>query len=425
MNDERRTPREPLEQNVEKLLSRTPPELALPQESKQSILEQLVRQPEPARTLWGRPLSWAAAAAAVIFVVLIALWPGGDGGGLAWADVVEQLNDLRTLSARLITEESGPTSPPVIRQVRFYQQDPGLSRTEMLATPGPSGEPVGDEDVVSVRIAVSSPERATITLLQPLERTAHRTVLTFGGRQVDTRAATPPNPVAESWGRMKEITSDQTRRIGDRVLDGVAVTGFEADLRHVFRDPRAARPEGTIRIWAARDTGVPVEVELEFSGPMQMTYRTRFSDLEWNVPLSADLFREPDLSDWQVTEERVHQVEFVHTSLKAGVTLRIGPADGVPVVTEQDVAAVLSGKAVWAAGAEGPRQTIELVATQSGASKLTEYTRAHRGESVVLDFNGEVRTEIRIGGVIREKVQLDITPLGVTLEQFEQRYLTD
>jgi hypothetical protein len=419
VSDERRQERDPLERNVEKLLCATPPELALPDEDRRRILERLVERHEPTRTFWRRPLSWAAAAAALLFVALLALWPGGEGGGLAWADVVQHLSEMRTLSARLITEESGPSGPPRIHRARLYQQDPGLSRTEMLAGSG------SDDEVVSVRIAVSGAERATILLLQPGERMARRTVLTFGGRRVGARAALPPNPVAEAWERMKEITSDQARCIGDRILDDVDVTGFEADLRNLFRDPQAARPEGTIRIWAARDTGLPVAVELELVGPMQTIHRTRFDDLEWNAPLSEELFREPDLSGWQVVEERVHQVEFARDSLRDGVTLRIGPADDAPVLTEDDVAAVLSGKAVWAAGAESPRRTIDLRATPSSARRLAEYTRAHRGESVVLNFNGEVVREIRIGGVIHEKVQLDITPLGLTLEQFERDYLSE
>ena len=49
----------------------------------------------------------------------------------------------------------------------------------------------------------------------------------------------------------------------------------------------------------------------------------------------------------------------------------------------------------------------------------------HLGESLLLDFNGETRVEIRIGGVIGKKMQLDVTALGETLEAFEANYLTD
>jgi outer membrane lipoprotein-sorting protein len=367
-------------------------------------------------------VSWAAAAAAIMVVALVALWPGGGGGGLAWADVVERLSELRTLSARVVTEESRPSRSTVIRHARLYQQDPGLSRSEMILPAGPGAD---GETVLSVRIARSGPDRSTLIDLDPRWKTAHRTILTFGGRLVESRAAMPTNLVAESWTRMKEITSDQTRRIGDRVADGVAVTGFEADIRHLFRDPQAALVEGTIRIWAASDSGVPVEVGLEFTDEAQAIHRTRFSELEWNLPLDSGLFDLPDLEGWTVTEERVHRVSFSRTRLRDGVTLRIGPADGPAVLTEDQVRAVSSGQSVGTPGADDTRRTVALLISPSGAARLADYTRAHLGESVVLDFNGEVRTEIRIGGVIRNRLQLDITPLGVTLEQFERDYLAD
>jgi hypothetical protein len=84
---------------------------------------------------------------------------------------------------------------------------------------------------------------------------------------------------------------------------------------------------------------------------------------------------------------------------------------------------VVSGRAVQQAGEDAPRTTVFLTTTSAGEEKLRAYTSTHVGEWLELDFNGEARFRIRIGGVIGKEMQLDVTPLGKTLEEFEADYL--
>jgi hypothetical protein len=107
------------------------------------------------------------------------------------------------------------------------------------------------------------------------------------------------------------------------------------------------------------------------------------------------------------------------------VTLQVRDANGLAVFTERDIEAVRSGRAVWEIGQELPRRTIFIAVSPSAAERLREFTSEHLGERLILDFNGELETEITIGGVIEARMALDVTGLDMTLEEFEQEYLTD
>ena len=40
-----------------------------------------------------------------------------------------------------------------------------------------------------------------------------------------------------------------------------------------------------------------------------------------------------------------------------------------------------------------------------------------------MEFNEELRYQIRLGGVMEREIQLDVTALGKTLEEIERDYL--
>lgn len=130
----------------------------------------------------------------------------------------------------------------------------------------------------------------------------------FSGEALDSRSSQRRDLVAGSWERLREITTDQARRIGDRDVGGVRAVGFEADIRDVM--PGAPRLEmlGIARVWAEVETGAPVLIELEFERDGER-YVTRMEDLQWNAYLSPELFIVPDLDGWEVDEEEIHNPE--------------------------------------------------------------------------------------------------------------------
>jgi outer membrane lipoprotein-sorting protein len=400
-----------LEKNVEQLLTRARPELGMPQASKRKVLKSLQASAAPS---WKGRLSWTAVAAAAAILTFF-FWPWGMNGGVAWADVVKHFNDVQSVTARVIMESSSPTGEKMVSEARLYQKDPGRSRSEMLAATA--------DRITYIVISNSGLEESWTARLSPDEKVAHITSLSFSGRAIDPRAEMPRDLVAESWTRLKEVTADETKSIGEGEVDGESVVGFEIDIWSLFKDPAAVRMDGVVRVWADRRSGVPLEVETEFTDPAGRQRMTTFSEIEWNPQLSDEMFTIPDMRGWQVAKEKVEETGFLKTALRHGVTLTFGPPSGPPILTERDITAVRSGTTTTFGDQGEIRRQVSLVLTADAAERLREYSAAHIGQRIIVDFNGEVRYELTIGGRLGTEILIDINALGVTLEEFEDNYL--
>jgi hypothetical protein len=436
MNDDRGNGHDPLERNVEQLLSRVEPELKMPDGDKSRVLAAL-RAEAPAsptvdrkeRTIGTRKgWTWASVAAAIVVLALIVLWPGGPQQTIAWAEVARHFEQGRSFTAWATIVEIAPSGEKNTTWLRVYQKDPGFTRSELLTAEAGQAGPEGTIDpsaVAAFTITKSERERSAITRVHPKDKMIHRTTLTFAGTELESRAVRPDNLVATTWDRLSAVTADETRRIGEREIDGQPAIGFEADIRELADDPSAPPAEGVARIWAHRENAAPLEVELEISGPGGYAFHTTYGRLEWDVDLPDELFEEPRAEGWTVQEERMHKVGFTRTRLADGVSLTIGPRGGSPVITEADIEAVLHGISSWVTGQEEPRVALFARTTPDAEPELRSFTTAHRGERLLVCLNDEFEYEITVGGPIGRELQLDITRLGKTLEEFEQDYLTD
>jgi hypothetical protein len=428
MNDDRRNRPDPLEENVEKLLGSSRPELSMPRATKDRILSVLTgaERAAPEEPAWRRRAPWwATAAAAVVVLGLIAFWPGTTTPALAWSDVAGHFASARSMVAWVTSEQTSPAGAVTVTRLRALQKDPGLSRSEVVAGPGPFPPPGGvvpPERLESAVITRSGREESTIVRLSYREKTVHRTTLSFGGTALEGREAMPRGLVATTWSSLRGLTSDDARIIGRRDIDGVPTVGFEAGIDEM-PGGGTARVRGVVRVWASAETAAPIEIEMEFGDDAGGRYKTVFGNLEWDVALPDEMFEPPNLEGWTIVDEWVREVGFPESALADGVMLRVGSEDGPAILTEADIAAVPSGREVRRSGEE-PRRTVTLVATPAAGSRLREYTSAHLGERVVFDLDdGALRFDIRIGGTIGREMQVDITPTGMTLEEFAEAYL--
>jgi hypothetical protein len=110
--------------------------------------------------------------------------------------------------------------------------------------------------------------------------------------------------------------------------------------------------------------------------------------------------------------------------LKDGVTLHIGPPGGPPVLTEADIEAVELVETATRRGRESPALEIRMLTTPDAGQRLRDYTSAHLGERVVIDFNGELELEVTIAAKIGREIRIDLDRLGTTPEAFERDYLS-
>jgi outer membrane lipoprotein-sorting protein len=430
MNEMDRQRDERLARNVERLLSGAPPELEMPREAKQRVLDRLKQLPDGGAASLQRAAPSThrravrrmtiLAAAAVLVVALLALWPGeAPRGGVAWADVAQRMDEATSFSAWAELSATGPDGEQRTTLARVYQKDPALTRTERLR-PGVPFPPVGAElepgDVESITITESGRERSTILRLDPATRTARRTTLTFAGDALDARIAHPRDLVSGTWSRLRYLASDQTRSIGWRELDGRSVVGFEAEIHEMIPPPTPGRVDGWLRLWADEQSGVPVRVELELSDPQGTLHRSTFSRLEWNVELPDGFFAVPEDGSWTILQQDPAAGSSAPRRLAPEVTFRVESPSGTPLLTERDVvSAELDGTA--------PGLTLALRVSEQAGRRLREYTAAHRGEKVTIDFDGEVRVEVTIAAEIGSTLRIDLERLGISREEFRRRYL--
>jgi hypothetical protein len=312
-------------------------------------------------------------------------------------------------------ESFSPSGEKMVSEARLYQKDPGKSRSETWSLTA--------DRITYIVISKSGLEESWTARLSPDEKVAHITSLSFSGGAVNQRAEMPRDLVAESWTRLKEVTSDQATSIGEGKVGGERAEGFEIDIWSLFKDPSAVRMDGVVRVWADKESGVPLEVETEFTDPAGNQRMTTFSEIEWNPQLSDDMFTIPDMRGWTIAEQRVEEVGFLKTALRNGVTLSFGPPSGPPILTERDITAVRSGTATISGGEGEVRRQVSLVLTAEAAERLKEYSAGHIGQRVVVDFNGEATYDLTIGGRLGAEILIDINALGVTLEEFEEMYL--
>ena len=191
-----------------------------------------------------------------------------------------------------------------------------------------------------------------------------------------------------------------------------------------------------------REDGVPLLTELEFQNAQGQNVRIECSDIQWNVPLEESLF---DLSvpvDWSLSRTRFESAEYVDTGLTPGVTLQVGPDGQEPLAAAGDVAGVVS--ALTYSDSNTPntmRITIEL--KPEAAQRLHDYADTHPDKLIVLNFNGQLNVAVDLdpdpqfvftnmtGQVAPEldtahpnRLSFDLTLLGLSLPELEERYLT-
>ena len=366
-------------------------------------------------------LKIASAAAVLAFFLIIAFWNGGSPSTIVWADVQGRLNQVHTMTYSALTEIAEPAGMRITGRFKAYWKDPGLARAEEY--PLDSGAGSAEAKTKMIAIIRREPGSGRMLILYPESSRAELSESVFLTDGSKPPSQSPLDFVSFNWELMKKITADKTRRIGDRVINGIPAVGFE------FEMPEWARIKigGQIhaQLWASGNDGTLLLFELEYRDPQGQNMRAEYSDIRWNVPLDESLFDLAVPEGWSLNRTRTESAEYANAGLAPGVTLQIGPDGRAPLTETEDVARVVRGEQFTHPDSEIPRMvriTVEL--KPEAMQRLRDYARANPDELIVVDFNRQIKVVATLKEAGPSQLSFDLTLLDLPLAQLEAIYFT-
>jgi hypothetical protein len=465
MKKEKEQTTDELELNIGALLNRVPADLEMPEAEKISVLSallaeaELIRRKQPngkrRREMKMKRVSIVAtglAAAALITAAL--LWLLSAPQGIAWADVVRNLN-LRLAGPMSFTvtmehrDENGKSSWAVSRE---YRKSLSISRRETYADLAAMKPP---EDLSSLKIerigigmgweSVSKTEyRGHSLTIYPAQKFGVKLTDILRGpatiQWMKNNRREGDKYLDRYWDFIQRTTADQTRRIGERILNGVKVTGFEAPLSSLMNATRPSQrandsSKGIVRIWVDIDTGLPFQIESEHDNGW-----IRTSEIRFNPQLPDSLFDERSCAGYQMVEQQRVECKLEKATFKPGVSFTIATPGKAPLVTTSDVIEV-----PWMHSRPGYVDSVQEISSAPQVVEMELKLKKEAGKRLLncigttdpksnpcvwLDLNGEFRIQICNRNLyILDKfgsgsdIEFDVASTGLTMEQFMERYL--
>jgi len=199
----------------------------------------------------------AAAAIAIVF----SLFSGGNGG-VAFADVIERLQEVKTIVCRL---QGG--SPGMNGVGKLYLSSEHGGRGEMDMAEGKHYtwfSPIGGPNTV-----VDWSNKSYMVLI-------------LTGDEEAEAMFNPP----EGWlARLREMTQEPDKKLGRQVIDGREVEGFEIAGAKLG----VYSPGVVARLWVDPETRLPVR--FEGAGEPGSEWQATYDQFEFDVPLTPESFQ--------------------------------------------------------------------------------------------------------------------------------------
>lgn len=244
-----------------------------------------------------------SAAAVFCVVTALAVWvllP--TPGSVAWADVVQRLNEVKTVAFKVTI--AAPDGQTMVFRNRVRQPDRMRMETD---------KPLPVTNIVDMTAG------KMMVLVHP-EKVA---------QPVDVGDQLRTNPGTQDWfGRIKKLLDAPREEIGRREVSGVRAVGY-----------KVSRGKETMTVWIDPATDLPVEMDFRaFAGGSTITV----SDWEFDRPMDESLFELKAPEGYALREpmnmSRGGSLEDVAATLKLWVDARGGtfPDDLAPTSFTRD-----------------------------------------------------------------------------------------
>jgi outer membrane lipoprotein-sorting protein len=413
-----------LDHNLDRLLELGEPAPGMPEDLKARIRSRLTeagRESVKKRILPRRWVLWPVAATIMAAVVLIVLWYGNSSKAIAWADVQGRLNQVHTMTYSALTEIAESAGMRITGRFKAYWKDPGLARAEAYSLD--SGVDSAESKPKMIAIIRREPGSSRMLILYPESSRAELSESVFLTDGSKPPSQSPLDFVSFNWELIKEITADKTKRIGNRIINGIPAVGFEFDI------PEWARVKNGVQIhaqlWASGNDGTLLLFELDYRDPQGQNIRAELSDIQWNVPLDESLFDLAVPEGWSLNRTRTESAEYANAGFAPGITLQIGPDGRAPLTETEDVARVIRGEQTTHPDSDIPpdvRITIEL--KPDAMQRLRDYARTNPDELLVVYFNRQIKVAANLKEADPSQLYFDLSLLDLPLAQLETIYFT-
>jgi hypothetical protein len=315
---------------------------------------------------------------------------------------------------------------------KVYLKDPGLSRAEIE---------VSTSDVVGVKPGVSityilkhEPDRyELLTLDHELHEADFETRLFNVENEREPRFNPFINNVSKSWEKMKEITEDKTRIIGEGEINGIPAVGFSFDIPlEDFYSPDGDLPvmEQTFgELWVNRKDGTPMLAEIEIKIDVNSTFTQKvhleYTDIQWNISMEESLFNPDVPEDWHFTERLIETFDYKGNMLAPGVTLNSFVSGQESMITTEDVVGIVQGTQIFHIDSPTPDETIITIElSQEAAQRLHDYADTHADYFIRVNFNDELNAALALKTNHPNRLVFDLMGLYLPLSEVEERYFT-
>lgn len=227
----------------------------------------------------------AIAAIIVVFIgaVIVSLWQGA-GSGMALADVLTKIEQITAYTYETSTTRTRPGQSAISTKSTgtvWISNDHGMRMS--IETVDPNNESTRQEIYIQ-------PQKQSMVLVEPQKKSYERIKLN------DTLIERFKEQCNDPRSMIKKILSCEYTSLGQSVIDGVNVEGFQTT------DPAysmaSAFGQADVKVWVDAKTRLPVRSEIltieEVDGEVR-THRV-LDNFQWNVPVDVVEF-EPNIPD--------------------------------------------------------------------------------------------------------------------------------
>lgn len=415
------------DKNLDRLLELGESIPVMPENLKKHISSRLIQMaPESGkkRIFFFRWIPLPLAAAAVLIFFMIFPWQGNISSSITWADVQKHLDNVHTLSGQVDILKLTNGENRLISRVRVYHKDPGLTRSEFY-------ERFTDLDKI-----LSLPQLININRRKP--GLSELLTLHADSRQAEWRTQIyrtigPGNPpslpmtlASDNWTIMNKLTEDDTKFIGNRIINGIRASGFsfECPAREIIKPPDV-KGQAYGKIYVKSEDGVPIYCEVEYTTMLGEKTKWKISDMKWNEPLEKNLFNISVPEGWHLKHTSVETAEYTDTKLAPGISLHVGLDGMEPLITANDVIGVFKVEENTNPNTKIPgSMNITLKIKQSALQRLHKQEVAHPESIIVVDFNGQTKVPTMLDKIYPDRLTFDLSRMGYSISEIEKKYFT-